>query len=104
MNRALARLQGFQMMRTNSGEAKTKKKGGRGRKKKKKIFGPVVLKGKIYPHPRTPTKGQDDGFNLQICQKTLFEILKGLLRDRQVCTDTKETFINTSTRKTVYSH
>lgn len=93
------------MMRTNSGEAKTKKKGGRrGKKKRKKIFGPVVLKGKIYPHPRTPTKGQDDGFNLQICQKTLFEILKGLLRDRQVCTDTKETFINTSTRKTVYSH
>lgn len=102
MNRALARLQGFQMMRTNSGEAKTKRGGEE--KKKKKIFGPVVLKGKIYPQPRTPTKGQDDGFNLQICRKTLFEILKGLLRDRQVCTDTKDTFINRSTRTTVYSH
>lgn len=77
------------------------KKGG---EEKKTIFGPVVLKGKIYPQPRTPTKGQDDGFNLQICRKTLFEILKGLLRDRQVCTDTKDTFINRSTRTTVYSH
>lgn len=48
--------------------------------------------GASYPFPGTPTMGQDDGFKPTNQSKTLpRELKRVLLRDRQVCTNTKET-------------
>lgn len=88
MNRVLALLQGFQLVITNSGEAKAK----RGRKN---IFLARVAQGEKLSTSRDSHKrAKMMVLTYRSVRKTLSEILKRLLRDIQVCTNTKKTFIN----------
>lgn len=59
MNRMAALLQGL----STGGEAKAKRGG------EKYLLGQVCSKGKTIHIQGLPQKGQDDGFNQQICQK-----------------------------------
>lgn len=73
----------FQLLITNTEE-------------KKKIFCQCILKGASYPYPGIPTKGQEDGFKpTNQSKNTPQGTEKGLLRDRQLCTDTKKTVFYT---------
>lgn len=85
-----ALLQGFQLVITNSEEAKSKGGG-----EKKIIFSARVAQmGKAIHIQGIPQRGQDDGFNQQICQKNTLRDTEKVIKNTQVCTNTKETFIN----------